>query len=56
LTLAMVGGLGLKTLARTIHPYPTQTEAIKRVADAYNRSRLTPRVQRLFERWLAWTR
>jgi pyruvate/2-oxoglutarate dehydrogenase complex dihydrolipoamide dehydrogenase (E3) component len=56
LTLAMVGRLGLSTLAKTIHPYPTQAEAIKRVADAYNRTRLMPRVKRLFERWLAWRR
>jgi hypothetical protein len=56
LTLAMVGRLGLKTLARAIHPYPTQAEAIKKLADAYNRTRLTPFVKRLFERWLAWTR
>jgi pyruvate/2-oxoglutarate dehydrogenase complex dihydrolipoamide dehydrogenase (E3) component len=56
LTLAMVGGLGLRTLARTIHPYPTQAEAIKRVADAYNRTRLTPFVKGLFQRWLAWIR
>ena len=56
LTLAMVGGLGLGTLARTIHAYPTQAEAIKRAADAYNRTRLTPRVKSLFTRWLAWTR
>jgi pyruvate/2-oxoglutarate dehydrogenase complex dihydrolipoamide dehydrogenase (E3) component len=56
LTLAMVGGLGLGTIARTIHPYPTQTEAIKKVADAYNRTRLTPRVRAIFERWFAWTR
>ncbi|MCS6925390.1 MAG: mercuric reductase [Candidatus Binatia bacterium] len=56
LTLAMVGGLGLKTLARTIHPYPTQAEAIRKIADAYNRTRLTPRIKSLFETWLAWTR
>ena len=56
LTLAMVGGLGLGTLSRTIHTYPTQAEAIKRAADAYNRTRLTPRVKSLFTRWLAWTR
>ena len=56
LTLAMVGGLGLGTLARTIHTYPTRAEAIKRAADAYNRTRLTPRVKALFTRWLAWTR
>jgi pyruvate/2-oxoglutarate dehydrogenase complex dihydrolipoamide dehydrogenase (E3) component len=56
LTLAMVGGLGLRTLAGTIHPYPTQAEAIKRVADAYNRTRLTPFVKGLFQKWLAWMR
>jgi pyruvate/2-oxoglutarate dehydrogenase complex dihydrolipoamide dehydrogenase (E3) component len=56
LTLAMVGRLGLKTLARTIHPYPTQAEAIKKVGDAYNRTRLTPLVKSLFAKWLAWSR
>jgi pyruvate/2-oxoglutarate dehydrogenase complex dihydrolipoamide dehydrogenase (E3) component len=54
LTLAMVGKLGLKTLASTIHPYPTQAEAIKKTADAYNRSRLTPLVQSVLKKWLAW--
>ena len=56
LTLALASGLGLGALARTIHPYPTQAEAIKRVADAYNRTRLTPFVKGLFQRWLAWMR
>ncbi|MGH7963677.1 MAG: mercuric reductase, partial [Candidatus Binatia bacterium] len=56
ITLAMVGKLGLKTLATVIHPYPTQAEAIRKVADAYNRTRLTPFVKKLFNAWLAWTR
>ncbi len=56
LTLAMVGGLGLRTLAETIHPYPTQAEAIKKIADAYNRTRLTARAKSLFQTWFAWTR
>jgi pyruvate/2-oxoglutarate dehydrogenase complex dihydrolipoamide dehydrogenase (E3) component len=56
LTLAMVGGLGLKTLAKTIHPYPTQAEALKKTGDAYSRTRLTPLVKSLFSKWLAWTR
>jgi pyruvate/2-oxoglutarate dehydrogenase complex dihydrolipoamide dehydrogenase (E3) component len=56
LTLAMTAGLGLKQIASTIHPYPTQGEAIKKIADAYNRTRLTPWVKGLFERWLAWRR
>src|SRR5262249_55143207 len=56
LTLAMVGHLGLRTVADTIHPYPTQAEAIKKVGDAYNRTRLPPVVKWLFEKWLWWTR
>jgi pyruvate/2-oxoglutarate dehydrogenase complex dihydrolipoamide dehydrogenase (E3) component len=56
LTLAMVGGLGLRTLAETIHPYPTRAEAVRKVADAYTRTRLTPTVRWLLDRWLAWRR
>jgi pyruvate/2-oxoglutarate dehydrogenase complex dihydrolipoamide dehydrogenase (E3) component len=56
LTLAMVGGLGLTTLSNTIHPYPTQAEALRKIGDAYNRTRLTPFVKRWFERWFRWTR
>jgi pyruvate/2-oxoglutarate dehydrogenase complex dihydrolipoamide dehydrogenase (E3) component len=55
-TLAMANGLGLRAIGRTIHPYPTQAEAIKRVADAWNRRRLTPRLRRWAERWFAWQR
>ena len=54
ITLAMTNGLGLKHIAGTIHPYPTQAEAIRQVADAYNRTRLTPMVKNLFSRWMAW--
>jgi pyruvate/2-oxoglutarate dehydrogenase complex dihydrolipoamide dehydrogenase (E3) component len=56
MTLAMTNGLGLKHIAGTIHPYPTQGEAIRQVADAYNRTRLTPIVKNLFSRWMAWKR
>jgi pyruvate/2-oxoglutarate dehydrogenase complex dihydrolipoamide dehydrogenase (E3) component len=56
LTLAMVGGLGLSTLSRTIHPYPTQAEAIRKIGDAYNRTRLTPFVRWIFGKLLAWRR
>lgn len=55
-TLAMKGKLGLKTIASTIHPYPTQAESIRRTGDLYNRTRLTPFVKHLMERWLAWQR
>jgi pyruvate/2-oxoglutarate dehydrogenase complex dihydrolipoamide dehydrogenase (E3) component len=56
ITLAMANGIGLGAIANVIHPYPTQAEAIKKAADAYNRTRLTPFVKTLFERWLAWQR
>lgn len=56
ITTAMVGGVGLKKLAQVIHPYPTQAEAIRRVADTYNRTRLTPTVKNLFIRWFAFLR
>ncbi len=56
ITTAMTGNIGLAKIAKTIHPYPTQAEAIKRLGDAYNRTRLTPRVKWLFEKWMAWTR
>jgi pyruvate/2-oxoglutarate dehydrogenase complex dihydrolipoamide dehydrogenase (E3) component len=56
LTLAVAHGVGLGQIARTIHTYPTQAEAIRRIGDAYNRTRLTPGVRRLFERWLLWNR
>ena len=56
LTLAMTAGVGLGRLASVIHPYPTQAEAIRQVGDMFNRTRLTPRVKRLFAAWLRWTR
>src|SRR5262245_11169461 len=56
LTLAMTAGIGLGTIASVIHPYPTQAEVIKKAADAYNRTRLTPRVKALFRWWLGRSR
>ena len=56
ITLAMVVGAGLKSLLQVIHPYPTQAEAIRKTANAWNRARLTPTVANLFNKWLTWTR
>ena len=55
LTLAIARGVGLGAIATVIHPYPTQADAIKKVADAFNRARLTPRVKRLFSVWFSLT-
>lgn len=56
ITLAMTNGLGLKKIGSSIHPYPTQAEAIRKVGDLFNRTRLTPFVKKLFRKWLTWTR
>lgn len=56
ITLAIVARIGLGRLADVIHPYPTQAEAIRKAADAYNRTRLTPRIKAWSVKWLAWTR
>jgi pyruvate/2-oxoglutarate dehydrogenase complex dihydrolipoamide dehydrogenase (E3) component len=56
LTLAISARIGLGRISGVIHPYPTQAEAIKKIADAYNRTRLTPSRKRLLTRLLAWRR
>jgi pyruvate/2-oxoglutarate dehydrogenase complex dihydrolipoamide dehydrogenase (E3) component len=56
ITLAMTAGKGLAALGATIHPYPTQADAVRRVADQWSRTRLTPGVKRWMSRWLRWTR
>lgn len=56
IAVAMAGGVGLGGVAGTIHPYPTQAEAIKKTGDAYSRTRLTPFVAWLLKRWIKWGR
>ncbi|MDD2337298.1 MAG: mercuric reductase, partial [Geobacteraceae bacterium] len=56
LSLAITNGLGLSAIGRTIHPYPTQAEAIKKLADAFNRTRLTPFLKKVLSAWLSWGR
>ena len=46
--LAMTAKLGLGAIGRTMHPYPTQAEALRKAADQWRRRKLTPRVRRLF--------
>ena len=55
ITLALVGRLGLGTLANVIHPYPTQSDAVRRAAFQYSVTRVTPLVRRLLWVWLKLT-
>ncbi|MEE8138083.1 MAG: mercuric reductase [Thermoanaerobaculia bacterium] len=48
LCLAVTHRVGLEKIAKTIHPYPTQTEAIKKAADTWRRGKLTPLVKKVF--------
>lgn len=55
-TLAMSHRLGLKKIASTIYPYPTEAEVVRKIGDQYNRTRLTARVKGILATWLRWTR
>lgn len=41
LCVAMTNGIGLSKVGATIHPYPTQAEAIRKLGDQFNKTRLT---------------
>ncbi len=55
-SIAMTHNISLSALANTIFPYPTQAEAVRKLGDQYNRTKLTPRVKNLFNQWLTWNR
>ncbi len=51
LTLAIQKKIGLSQFASIIFPYPTQGELIKKVADQYQRQKLTPLVKAFLKFW-----
>jgi pyruvate/2-oxoglutarate dehydrogenase complex dihydrolipoamide dehydrogenase (E3) component len=54
-TLAMKTGAGLSAIGGTIHPYPTQAEALRKVANLMRRARFSSRQQSILKRWFQWT-
>jgi pyruvate/2-oxoglutarate dehydrogenase complex dihydrolipoamide dehydrogenase (E3) component len=56
ITLAMTEGRGLSALSRTVQPYPTLADVWKKAGDAYQRSRLTPRIAGWMRAFLRWRR
>ncbi|MEW6681815.1 MAG: mercuric reductase [Nitrospirota bacterium] len=56
LTVAMKAGLGLGAIGATIHPYPTQAEVVKKVANAWRKTTLTEGKKKALRRWFAWSR
>ena len=53
-TLCMTNGLGLSAIGSTIHPYPTHGDALRKSADVWRKTRLTPTVRSLFAKWFRW--
>lgn len=56
ISVAMNNGVGLAGIGATIHPYPTQAEAVRKLGDAYNRTRLTPFARSALATLLKWRR
>lgn len=56
IALAITRGIGLAGIGATIHPYPTQSEAFRKAADAWRRSKLTPSARRVFQAFFRFVR
>lgn len=52
---AMTHGGTLSALSSTIHPYPTQAEALRKAGDLYRRQAVTPGVRKWLQRYFSWT-
>jgi len=55
-SVVMKAGKGLSTIADTIHPYPTQAEVIKKVANAWRKTTFTEGKKRVLKKLFAWMR
>lgn len=55
-SVAMKAGAGAKTIAATIHPYPTRAEVIKKAVNLWRKAHFTPRTKALLTRLFAWLR
>jgi pyruvate/2-oxoglutarate dehydrogenase complex dihydrolipoamide dehydrogenase (E3) component len=55
-TVLMKAGKGLSTICGTIHPYPTQGEVVKKVANAWRKTTFTEGKKRFLTRLFAWMR
>ena len=49
ITVAMKNKVGLAGIGATIHPYPTQAEAIRKLGDQYSKTKLTPTSTKLLK-------
>ncbi|TAJ09348.1 MAG: mercuric reductase [Nitrospirae bacterium] len=55
-SVVMKAGKGLGTICRTIHPYPTQGEVVKKVANAWRKTTFTQGKKAFLAKLFAWMR
>jgi len=55
-SVLMKAGAGAKTIAGTIHPYPTQAEVNKKVVNLWRKAHFTPRTKNILAKLFAWMR
>jgi len=55
-SVAMKAGAGAKTIAGTIHPYPTQAEVNKKVVNLWRKAHFTEGTKRKLMKLFAWMR
>lgn len=55
-SVVMKAGAGAKTIAGTIHPYPTQAEVNKKVVNLWRKAHFSPRTKNLLTKLFTWMR
>jgi pyruvate/2-oxoglutarate dehydrogenase complex dihydrolipoamide dehydrogenase (E3) component len=55
-SVLMRAGAGVRTIASTIHPYPTQAEVIKKVVNLWRKAHFTQRTKNILIKLFAWMR
>ncbi|HLZ35292.1 MAG TPA: mercuric reductase [Nitrospira sp.] len=55
-SVLMKAGVGAKTIAGTIHPYPTQAEVNKKVVNLWRKAHFSDGQKSLLKKWFAWAR
>ena len=53
-SLLMNNKMGLAKAGNAVFSYPTRSEFLRKLSDAYNKTRLTPGIVNLLKRWLKW--
>ena len=55
-SVAMKAGVGAKTIAATIHPYPTRGSHQEKTVNLWRKAHFTPRTKSLLTKLFAWLR